>query len=45
MTKEELLEAIDMMDEGSSVRLRVGFIEVDLERVIIDEEGDIILTD
>lgn len=45
MTKEELLEAIEMMDEGSSIRLRVGFQEVDLERVIIDDEGNIILTD
>jgi len=45
MTKEELLEAIEMMDEGSSVLLRVGFIEVDLERVTFDDEGNIILTD
>lgn len=45
MIKMELLELIDMMDEGSSIKIRVGFIEVDLENVTQDDEGNIILSD
>ena len=45
MIKAELLELIEMMDEGSSVILRVGFKEVHLENVVQDEEGNIILSD
>ena len=45
MIKAELLELIDMMDEGSSVIIRVGFKEAHLENITQDEEGNIILSD